>query len=228
MKNIVLVFFFGGLLFLFFILWKNYFRPIYLYEKFVSSEKRIRKINAFNSSESLDSAIVFLGTSLTEGFDVAVFNHPKVLNRGIGGEFTKSILLRLNEVVLRNPQKIFVEIGINDILANVETKEIESNYLSLILSLKKNTRAKIYVQNILPVSFENGVFVNDDKTNEKAISFNQFLKRLCIEHSLTYIDLYSSFEVNLRLNQNYTYDGVHLNKKGYEMWRKCVEKQIEE
>ncbi|HPI85609.1 MAG TPA: GDSL-type esterase/lipase family protein, partial [Bacteroidales bacterium] len=59
--------------------------------------------------------IVFLGDSLTEGFDLQhYFNLPNLKNRGISGDTTYQVLYRLEEIWNSKPAGLFLMIGIND------------------------------------------------------------------------------------------------------------------
>ncbi|MGZ4043897.1 MAG: GDSL-type esterase/lipase family protein, partial [Bacteroidia bacterium] len=62
------------------------------------------------------NSIIFLGTSLTQQFELAeLFHNSTIKNRGIVGDVTESALLRLGPVVRCRPKKIFIELGINDL-----------------------------------------------------------------------------------------------------------------
>ena len=59
---------------------------------------------------------------------------------------------------------------------------------------------------------------------EMILKINQQLKSFSQKHSMIYIDYYS-FTVgeNRGLKKEYTTDGVHLNKKGYEVMSELVQ-----
>ena len=64
-------------------------------------------------------AVVFLGDSITQGWGHglgAVFPGVKVANRGISGDTTRGVLIRLKEDVLDlNPRAVVMLIGTNDL-----------------------------------------------------------------------------------------------------------------
>ena len=71
-------------------------------------------------------AVVFLGDSITQGWGAKFrgnFNGMKLANRGIGGDTTRGMLIRLQEDVLSlNPSAIVMLMGTNDLEVGLEEK----------------------------------------------------------------------------------------------------------
>ncbi|MBD5781123.1 DUF1080 domain-containing protein [Pelagicoccus sp. NFK12] len=88
------------------------------------------------SAEADRGAVVFLGDSITQGWGGALgaaFPGMKVANRGISGDTTRGVLIRLEEDVLSlAPSGIVLLIGTND-LDEDGTPEIIAGNLKLIL-----------------------------------------------------------------------------------------------
>jgi lysophospholipase L1-like esterase len=82
-------------------------------------------------------AIVLLGDSITQGWgnDFSYyFPGLKIANRGISGDTTRGVLIRLKEDVLAlHPQAVILLIGTNDLEENAEPETIAAN-LKLILA----------------------------------------------------------------------------------------------
>jgi hypothetical protein len=82
-------------------------------------------------------AVVFLGDSITQGWGGglgAAFPGVKVANRGISGDTTRGVLIRLEEDVLAlDPAAVVILIGTND-LEEGATPEVAVANLRLILS----------------------------------------------------------------------------------------------
>ena len=107
-----------------------------------------------NVVESTD-LIVFFGNSITAGLGAEpgedfpsligkTLNVP-IINAGISGNTTHDALLRIdNDVISKNPSVVVVELGGNDLLEQVDTRETTKN-LDLILSKIKPTGAKIVI-----------------------------------------------------------------------------------
>ena len=151
--------------------------------------------------------VVFMGDSLTEGG-----NFEKVLkgskNAGIGGDYIYSIEDVVPIVAGYNPRKIYLMIGTNS-LRDYSCEECERQYKSLIKLITTTLpNTEIVVESVLPVSC----------TNQKIVRFNKFVKSICADYGLRYIDLYSKYSVDGLLLPTVTVDGVHLSPSGYNKW----------
>lgn len=166
---------------------------------------------------------VFLGNSLTEGFDLDMFEDSTVVKRGISGDFTQGVLLRLQEIIDAKPAKIFIEIGVNDIVEKVPLNEIENNYEEILKRISTHSSAtKIYIQSILPTALYSFRITTNDNVNNRVDKMNERLKILSQKHNAIYIDIHSHLEENNALKQEYTYDGIHLTREAYTIWRDVV------
>jgi lysophospholipase L1-like esterase len=186
-----------------------------------------QKLSMFNSSPVSNSAIVFLGNSITEGGNWSeLFPDHLVLNRGIGGDVTAGVLKRLDEVVRHAPSKIFICIGTNDIARGVDQKTILLNYKNILETLKTKTPGtRIYVQSLFPV----GKGVITGHSNKKVQLLNTELKKLCAEMQITYINLYPNFtDESGYLNPKFTNDKLHLMGAGYLLWKDLIEAYVNE
>jgi lysophospholipase L1-like esterase len=102
-------------------------------------------------------AIVFLGDSITQGWGDSMgsmFPGVKVANRGISGDTTRGVLLRLKEDVLSlNPRGIVLLIGTNDLEEGAAPETIAGN-LSLILAALRqhNASMPVILCNVFPSS----------------------------------------------------------------------------
>lgn len=212
-------------------------------EQTLAGEHWTQRMSLFKSQPDTTNEIIFLGNGLTEGFDLSVFNIPNMLNRGISDDFTEGVLKRLSEVTARKPKKIFLMIGINDILEKVPLNDICSNYERIIQQVKQETPGtKLYIQSALPVYLrKSGEAMGDaarpyteswlttTKSMNNTISeYNKRLEQLCSKYRLTFINLHPYFLQENVLKHEYTYDGIHLGEKGYRVWRQQVAPYVEE
>jgi lysophospholipase L1-like esterase len=167
--------------------------------------------------------IVFLGNSLTELFDLNLFGDSTLINRGITGDFTEGLLKRLDEVISLKPSRLFIEIGINDLVEKVSVREVCSNYRKIITRVQEGSpQTKIYIQSILPVRMIGSLLTSSDDVNEVIREENEELRTLAEELHVTYVDLYCNFVINQEMNHRLTWDGVHLVDEGYQIWKGCV------
>jgi lysophospholipase L1-like esterase len=167
--------------------------------------------------------IVFLGDSLTEGFDLQhYFKIPNIKNRGLSGDTTYEVRYRLEEIVNAKPARLFLMIGINDFLQGEDEITILNN-ISLILEefRQKSPATELFVQSLLPVN--ETVLLSDENLNLYIFSINDNLRHLCHKLSIRYLDLYTDFlNSQGQLDSKYTYDGLHLSPEGYDLWAKLI------
>lgn len=87
-------------------------------------------------------ALVFLGDSITQGWGDnmgGAFPGVKVANRGISGDTTRGVLIRLAEDVLTlDPAGVVLLIGTNDIEEGATPETIASNIRLILESLRKH------------------------------------------------------------------------------------------
>ena len=80
---------------------------------------------------------MMLGDSITdEGLWDELLNNDTIQNRGISGDTTDGVLERLNPMG-KNIEKVFIMIGVNDIMRGKSVDEIYSNYLRIIQVFKE-------------------------------------------------------------------------------------------
>lgn len=181
----------------------------------------------FETLPNADDEIIFLGNSITDQAEWSeMFGNPRIKNRGIGGDVTDGILERLDEVTESRPLKIFLMIGTNDLSEGRSVDYITENFKRIIERIRESTPAtKIYIQSVLPVDDA----VHYTRRNSDIIAVNDRLKEIASLNGLEYIDLFSLFRLeNNRLNPEYSYDGLHLNGKGYQVWKEAIRKYVEE
>jgi lysophospholipase L1-like esterase len=98
---------------------------------------RERRAEFARSREADRGAVVFLGDSITQGWGGglgAAFPGMKVANRGISGDTTRGVLLRLRDDVLAlDPPAVVLLVGTNDLDEGASPDAIARN-LKLILS----------------------------------------------------------------------------------------------
>jgi lysophospholipase L1-like esterase len=181
------------------------------------------QVHRFDQAISGPSGVVFLGDSLIERFDLSTFGNPLIANRGITGDFTEGVLRRLPQIVAMKPAKVFVEIGINDLVERVPPAQVLVNYRRIIENLKQELpTTQLYVQSLTPVSLPSSWLRSTAALNRTIQATNTRLARLCQEEGVTWIDLYSSLQKDGRLRADLSLDGVHLTAAGYAVWRQAV------
>src|SRR5262245_58061617 len=87
-------------------------------------------------------SLVLLGDSITQGWgDDAGGSFPgvKIANRGISGDTTRGMLIRLRDDVLAlNPAGVVLLMGTNDLEEKAEPETIAANFKLILAALKKH------------------------------------------------------------------------------------------
>lgn len=190
-----------------------------------------------------DPEFLFLGNSITEGFDLQKHFGKPYVNRGIGGNTTEAILFRLDEVIRLNPKNIILMIGVNDISRGVDEEEILDNYRQILDRIQNALPGiRIFTLSVLPVRDNFDLrrlaintaywmtFVRPYDMNPSIIALNQKISVISEDAGVTYFDIHSYFledKGDLQLNSSLAVDNVHLNEKGYALLTQLLRERID-
>lgn len=189
------------------------------------------KKDHFELLPDTDREIVFLGDSITDWCQWSeLFQNVKIKNRGIGGDRTGGVLLRLDEILSSSPEKVFIMIGINDLAHGTDFQDVFENYKLIVQRIsEKSPETKIYIQSLLPVNKQllAKYYPMSKITGENIRKLNNSLEDLSSKSQLNYIDLYSLFKADEdQLDERFTYDGLHLNGTAYLIWKSAIENYV--
>ncbi len=179
----------------------------------------------FEQMPTPKNAVIWLGDSITDGGEWSeLFPAYNTMNRGISADNTFGILYRLHEIIRRQPKKLFILIGINDISKNIPDAVIIRNYKKMIDSIQlQSPSTKIFVQSILPTNNNYKDFKNHQNKTEHILFINNELKKLCADKKITYVNLYDAFiDKDGKLDSRFTNDGLHLTGAGYLRWKEVL------
>lgn len=167
-----------------------------------------------------EERVVFMGNSITEGWvnvRPGLFDNPRYINRGIGGQTTEQMKLRFwQDVIKLQPTMVVILAGINDIAQNqgyVPLEETAQNIFDMA-ELAQAQKIKVVICSVLPAN----VFVWRPSIlpADKVIGLNNMLKAYANTHDCIYVDYYSEMVNEEKGMQDvYTYDGVHCLEAGY-------------
>lgn len=181
----------------------------------------------FKALEIDSNSIVFLGDSQTQNFEVAeAFNNIHIKNRGIALDGTASVLGRINYIVDKHPRKIFIQIGINDLLSSVKPQVVAKDVNGMIKQIKRaSPQTLIFVQSVFPTCWNK--YKDQKPVLNDIVELNKQLHALSYKSNCIYIDLFSLLVKGNRLNPKYDCgDNLHLNGQGYLLWRDCIKQFI--
>jgi len=185
-----------------------------------------KRVAIFKKEPIKQGRVIFLGNSITEFADwQKLLGDSTIINRGIAADNTFGVLDRLDDVIAREPSKLFIKIGINDISQDIPVNIIAKNIFTIVQRVKaKCPQTKIYVHSILPT--------NDNAKKEYPEAFNKNSQVNEVNNRLkqnekmgfTYIDINMLLRDSQgKLDPQYAdADGLHLNEAGYAVWVKLL------
>ena len=185
----------------------------------------MQRASLFSKLPITPKDILFIGNSITNGAEWnELFPRKRVKNGGISGDTSEGVYDRLDAVVKGKPAKIFILVGINDISRGIQVDTIVQNMKRIVEKIQNESpKTKIYIQSILPVNPDFGMFKGHMKP-QLIKEINQSYQNIVQEYKVNYIDLYSHFleEGTDKMDKKYTNDGLHLLGEGYLLWREIV------
>jgi lysophospholipase L1-like esterase len=164
-------------------------------------------------------ALVFVGDSITQGWGDLLgssFPEVKVANRGISGDTTRGVLLRLEEDVLSlHPAGVVFLIGTNDLEEKAAPETVASNLQLIIAALRQHNPA-------MPVVLCE-VFPSSATKKRPAVAIkriNQLLKAVVRDQpQVTYLDTWTLFAgAGGDAKTEEFPDLLHPNAAGYAKW----------
>ena len=155
---------------------------------------------------------IMLGDSITDEAQWdELLNSDTIQNRGISGDTTDGVIDRLNPIG-KNIEKVFIMIGVNDIMRGKPVDEVYLNYLKIIQFFKEKN-IKIHIQSTL--------YIGESRKadfNPKVEELNKRLEKYASENKITFINLNPIFAPNKVLKKEFTFDDLHLNGSAYKLW----------
>ena len=202
---------------------------------------RYRDANAAVAPPAAGEArVVFLGDSITDAWDDpkygGFFPGKPYINRGISGQTTPQMLLRMRADVMAHKPKVMVLLaGTNDIAGNtgpMTLEQIQGN-IETMAELCKLHGIKVVLASILPVS--NYHTKPDDwrgpqtyrRPLEKIRAMNDWLKTYAAANGHVYLDYWTAtVDAQGMLKTELSADDLHPNAAGYAIMAPLAEAAI--
>jgi len=176
-----------------------------------------------NKNGSAD-LIVFGDSQVNGGKWESALKQFKVQKSGHNGFTTSHLLWLIDEKVIQlQPQACLLEGGINDIGVGIPMERVFDNY-NMMLSKLEKAKIRVMLQTVFYVNVSDSV---NAEYQPRIDSLNNFLLRTSKEKKLVLIDINPLICENKLLKSEYTRDGVHLSKAGYEVWYEAVRGQLQ-
>lgn len=163
--------------------------------------------------------IIMLGDSLVELNDWSrtVRRGSALRNRGVSGDTSDGLLLRLGEITASQPRAVFLMIGTNDLYTSNSPRTTVANIVRAVDDIRaQSPDTMIFVQTVFPLRWDNA-------PNDKVRAINALLKKQGRKLHFIVLDTYALMaDKDGRLKAAYTTDGLHLSAKGYGVWSVLV------
>lgn len=173
-------------------------------------------------------ALVFLGDSITQGWGDNIggaFPGVKAANRGISGDTTRGVLIRLKEDVLDlNPSGVVLLIGTNDLEEKAEPETIAGNLKLILAELKKhNAKMPIILCQVFPSS------ASKSRPADKIKKVNQlYAAAVKGDAQVTLMETHVLFaDPQGDAKKEEFPDLLHPNKIGYAKWAAAIRPVLE-
>ena len=193
-------------------------------DTFIDEINEFKKLDNENFPE--EGKILFTGSSSIRFWDSLEEDMEplEVLNRGFGGAQISHVIHHFEDIVKPyNPKAIVFFCGTNDLTA-LKTPEETINDFKKFLGLVRNEfgNIKVYIIGIKPT-------VDRIYLDEEERIFNSSIKLLASDDAyLEYINIWDNMlnQDGTRMPELFIEDGLHMNKKGYEVWTKQVRETL--
>ena len=167
--------------------------------------------------------VVFIGASNIEHWNLErFFPELKVVNRGIGEQISAQMLLRFyQDVVELSPKIVVITAGSNDIKNRVPI-EFTVEYITRMINIAKAHSIKVVLTTVTPVNdTQKGMLKLRPLTLIKRL--NDEIRKLAEKLNVELCDFWKILsDKDGYMPKEYSYDGVHLNEKGYELVSKAL------
>ncbi len=191
--------------------------PIRRFEWFqnVWAERRTRWATQVQEDQG---AIVFLGDSITQGWGDVGSSFPgiKTANRGISGDTTRGVLIRLQEDVLAlNPAGVVLLVGTNDLEEKAEPETIAGNVKLIIAALREhNPTMPVILCEVFPSS------PSKSRPADRIERLNSlYVEAVAEEPQVTVLDTWALFaNPHGDAKENEMPDLLHPDILGYAKW----------
>ncbi len=186
-------------------------------------QRHVKKFETYMPNKK----IVLLGDSMIAYFPKKAFGLESIAyNLGIAGDTSVGVLNRINQVIKLKPEIVILNIGLNDfVLTNLSKEESLNNILEIRHKILESCpKSIVYIISLTPINkpdFQDQLYLLNRRPND-AIELNTLLdKHIDSDHFINIYDCLLDADAKLKLD--YTKDGIHLNKLGYEMYYKEIE-----
>ena len=186
-----------------------------------------------NAQLATNPDVVFMGNSITDGWDDS---HPEFFAdnnfacRGISGQVTSQMLCRFRaDVINLHPKAVVILAGTNDLALNngpIEIPHVAENIISMAeLALAAGIRPILC--SVLPAAKYNWRPEVEDVPG-KIRTLNNLVREYAEKRGIEWVDYHPDMATaEGALRPEYTYDGVHPTRQGYDVMERILAPRLE-
>jgi lysophospholipase L1-like esterase len=184
-------------------------------------DKEVAEITAKPLSNNED-VILFTGSSTIKMWkDIqSYFPDQNIVNRGFGGSQTSDLLFYVDQLIVSaQPKKIFIYEGDNDLGSGKSKEQILTDSKEIVARIRK-ALGQVPVVFITPKPSKARWHLKDQYTAYNA-ALMEWAKN---EPVVSVADLWTPMldESGVVMQDIFLKDGLHMNKKGYDIWGKAL------
>ncbi|MDE3197112.1 MAG: SGNH/GDSL hydrolase family protein [Acidobacteriota bacterium] len=176
--------------------------------------------------------VVFLGDSITDIWKLAQYFPGKpYINRGISGQTTPQMLVRMYEDVINlKPAAMILLAGTNDIARNTgpETAEMIEENIMAMTELAQHHGIKVILCSVMPVADYGPRKMTEGRPPTDILKLNAWMKEYAAKNHAIYCDYFAAMVAeNGLLKEGISRDGLHPNAQGFEIMAPLAAAAIE-
>ena len=177
--------------------------------------------------------VVFLGDSITDGWKLTQsFPEKPYVNRGIGGQTTAQMLVRVfPDVIDLHPAAVILLAGTNDIARNngPQTLQMIEENIQAITELAQLHRIQVILCALTPISDYTSRPQTLRRPPADILRLNAWLRDYAARVNAIYADYYSAVaDARGFLREGLSEDGLHPNARGYDLMAPVAQRAIDQ
>jgi acyl-CoA thioesterase I len=176
--------------------------------------------------------VVFLGDSITDIWKLAdSFPGKPYVNRGIGGQTTPQMLVRMfPDVIDLKPAAMILMAGTNDVARNTgpSTPTMIEENIQAMAELAKLHGIQVILCSVTPISDYARRHMSAGRPPADILKLNEWIKDYAAKNGAVYADYFSVLvDEKDMLKDGISADGLHPNAKGFALMAPVAEAAIE-
>jgi lysophospholipase L1-like esterase len=186
-----------------------------------------KEIKEFQREDSISpppkKAILFIGSSSFRMWEKVKDDFPKhtIINRGFGGSSLEDVFRYKEQIIYPyEPAQVVIYCGENDVASGVSGEQAFERFKKLFLDLRSRLpNSSIVFVSMKPSPSRKAFFKEVEKGNT-------MIKNFLVKQKLThFVDVFKPMldQKGKPKGELFLADSLHMNEKGYAIWKKAIE-----